>query len=111
MAYDKKIEIQLLTETRDGIGQQITGWETFFRPWAEVRCTGGREYYAAAQTNSENDMTFRIRFSKKVAGKLTSELRIVYSGIVYNIVHIEDVNELHRELIIRARQLNGEVRT
>lgn len=111
MAYNKKIEMQLLTETEDEIKQQITGWETFFRPWAEVRCTGGREYYAAAQVNSENDMTFKIRWSKKVAGKLTSELRIVYGGITYNVVHIEDVNEQHRELIIRARQLNGEVRT
>lgn len=111
MTYNKKIEVQLLAETRDEIGQHVTGWETVFRPWAEVKCTGGREYYAAAQTNSENDMTFKIRFSKKVAGKLTSELRIIYDGIVYNVVHIEDVNEQHRELIIRARQLNREVRT
>lgn len=111
MAYNKKIEVQLLTETEDEIKQQITGWVTFFRPWAEVKCTGGREYYAAAQVNSENDMMFKIRWSRKIAGKLTSELRIVYSGIIYNVVHIEDVNEQHRELIIRARQLNGEVRT
>ncbi len=111
MAYNKKIEIQLLTETEDEIKQLIPVWKTVFKPWAEVRCTGGREYYAAAQTNSENDVTFRIRFSRKVAGKLTSELRIVYGGIVYNVVHIEDVNEQHRELVIRARQLNGEVRT
>lgn len=111
MTYNKKIEVQLLTETEDEIKQQITGWETFFRPWAEVRCIGGREYYAAAQTNSENDMTFKIRWSRKIAGKLTSELRIVYDGIIYNVVHIEDVNEQHREFVIRARQLNGEVRT
>lgn len=111
MAYNKKIEVQLLTETEDEIKQQITGWETFFRPWAEVKCTGGREYYAAAQTNSENDMTFKIRWSRKIAGKLTSVLRIVYDGIIYNVVHIEDVNEQHREFVIRARQLNGEVRT
>lgn len=109
MAYNKKIEVQILTETEDEIKQQITGWATFFRPWAEVKCTGGREYYAAAQVNSENDMTFKIRWSRKIAGKLTSELRIVYDGIIYNVVHIEDVNEQHRELVIRARQLNGEV--
>lgn len=111
MAYSKKIEIQLLTETKDEIGQLIPVWRTVFRPWAEISCTGGREYYAAAQTNSENDMTFRIRFSRKVAGNLTSELRIVYGGAVYNVVHIGDTGELHRELVIRARQINGEVRT
>ena len=111
MAYNKKIEVQLLTETRDEIGQQIPQWQTIFEPWASVNGVGGREYYAAAQVNSENDMTFRIRWSGKIAGKLTSELRIVYGGIIYNVVHIEDVNERHREFVIRARQLNGEVRT
>ena len=111
MTYNKKIEVQLLTETRDEIGQQITGWETVFSPWSEVKCSGGREYHAAAQVNSENDMTFRIRWSGKIAGKLTSELRIVYGGIIYNVIHIEDVNDQHREFVIRARQLNGEVRT
>lgn len=111
MAYNKKIEVQLLMETEDEIKQQITGWKMFFRPWANIKCTGGKEYYAAAQTNSENDMIFRIRYTKMLIRKLTSELRIVYDGIIYNIIHIEDVNEQHREFIIRARQLNGEVRT
>lgn len=110
MAYTKKIEIQCCTEADDDIGNDMQNWKTLFRPWAEVNCTGGREYYAAAQVNSENDMIFKIRYSRILADKLTSELRIVYNGIVYNIKHIDDFMEQHREYVIRAQQLNGGVR-
>lgn len=109
MAYNKKIEIQYYSENQDEIGNDIPQWTTLIRPWAEVNCTGGREYYAAAQVNSENDMIFKIRYSSCMAGKLTSDLRIVYNGLIYNVKHIDDFMEQHRELVIRARQLNGGV--
>lgn len=109
MAYNKKIEIQYYTEEQDDIGNDIPVWTTLFRPWAEVNCTGGKEYYAAAQVNSENDMLFKIRYSSCMEGKLPSELRIVYKGLIYDVKHIDDFMEQHRELIIRAEQLNGGV--
>lgn len=109
MAYNKKIEIQYYTEEQDDIGNDIPVWTTLFRPWAEVNCTGGKEYYAAAQVNSENDMLFKIRYSSCMEGKLPSELRIVYKGLIYDVKHIDDFMEQHRELVIRARQLNGGV--
>lgn len=112
MAYTKKIEIQLLSDDEtDDIGQPLNGWQTVFTPWAEVDCVGGKEYYAAAQSNSENDMIFKIRYSKLIADKLTSELRIIYNGIIYDVKHIDDRKQLHREFVIRAQQLNGGVRS
>lgn len=110
MAYTKKIEIQHYAETTDNIGNHKKAWQTLFRPWAEINGTGGREYYAAAQVNSENDMIFKIRYSRILEGKLTSELRIIYKGITYDIKHIDDFKEQHMEFVIRARQLNGGVR-
>lgn len=106
MAYTKKIEIQHFTEATNNIGVHAQSWQTLFRPWAEVNCTGGREYYAAAQVNSENDMIFKIRYSRIMADKLSSELRIIYNGNTYNIKHIDDFMEQHREFVIRAERLN-----
>lgn len=111
MAYTKKIEIQAMLETTDEIGQKIQEWKTIFHPWASVNGTGGREYYKAAQVNSENDMIFRIRYSKKIADYLTSEMRIVYNNKIYNVKHIEDFNERHMELVFRTEQLNKEARS
>lgn len=107
MAYNKKIEIQLLSETDDDIGQGVPTWNTLFSPWAEISTLKGREYYEAAQTNSEKDVIFKIRYSKQLADKLTSELRIVYNGLIYDINDINDVNEMHRNFEIRARRLNN----
>lgn len=111
MAYTKKIEIQHFTETTNNIGVHAQSWQTLFRPWAEVKGTGGREYYAAAQVNSENDVIFRIRYSRILEGKLTSELRILYKGNTYDIKHIDDYMEQHREFVIRTEQVNSGVRT
>lgn len=111
MAYDKKIQIQRLAQGRDTIGNDRAGWETFFRPWAEVNCTGGREYYAAAQVNAENDMVFKIRYSHKLDGLQAQDIRIIYKGLTYDVKHIDDYMEQHQELVLRARQFNGGTRT
>lgn len=109
MAYSRKIEIQLLTEAKDEIGQDVSSWETLFRPWADIDGVGSKEYYAAAQSNSECDMTFKIRYSRLIAKKLTSEIRVIYNGLIYDVKQIYDYKEQHRQLVIRARQLNGGV--
>lgn len=126
MAYNKKIEIQVLKEgsatgtaapvnsgrdsignDRDDIGNDIGVWETVLNPWAEINCTGGREYYAAAQVNAQDDMVFKIRYSRKLKGRKAPELRIIYDGLTYDVKHIDDFMEQHRELVIRAEYRGG----
>lgn len=110
MAYNKKIEIQALVSGKDRIGNDRAVWQTIFRPWAEVNCVGGKEYYAAAQVNAQDDMVFKIRYTKKLSGKKAPDVRIVYKGDTYDVKHIDDYMEQHRELVIRAQLLNGGAR-
>ena len=107
MAYNKKIEIQIMTESQDDIGQDVPAWDTLFSPWTEISTLKGREYYAAAQTNSEKDVIFKIRYSRQLADKLSSELRLIYNGYIYDITDINDINEMHRTFEIRAKMLNN----
>jgi len=67
MAYTKKVEIQALATSADEIGQVVQNWETVLTAWAETENTGGREYYSAKQTNSEDDFIFKVRYSRKIA--------------------------------------------
>lgn len=106
MAYNKKIEIQQLSEIYDSIGNQTKQWQTIFNPWAEIKTNSGKEYFAAAEVNSEKDYVFKIRFSRNIAEKLTSELRVVYNNQIFDIKDIQDTNDTHREIVIRAVQLN-----
>lgn len=106
MAYTHKIQFQILSEMTDSIGIQSPEWTTIFTAWANINGIGGREYYSARQTNSENDMIFKVRYSRKIAHYLTSEIRIVYNGKIFDVKHVDDYMEKHRELVFRTQQLN-----
>ena len=107
MIYNKKIVFQVLTEKPDKIGNQGQEWTDFFTAWANVNGVGGREYYSASQVNSQNDVMFKIRYSRKIAGFLSSEIRILYDGKLYDVKHIDDFQEQHRQLTFRTEQHNG----
>ncbi|MDE5620343.1 MAG: phage head closure protein [Ruminococcus sp.] len=109
MTYNKKIVFQVLRNTSDKIGNDVQEWEDFFTAWAYVNGTGGREYYSAAQVNSQNDMIFKIRYSRKIADFLSSEIRIVYNNKIFDVKHIDDYQEQHRQLVFRTEQHNKEV--
>ena len=107
MTYNKKIIFQILTEKPDKIGNQAQEWTDFFTAWANVNSVGGREYYSASQVNSQNDVVFKTRYYRKIAGFLSSEIRILYNGKVYDVKHIEDYQEQHRQLNFRTETHNG----
>lgn len=107
MTYNKKIIFQILTEKTDKIGNQTTEWEDFFTAWASVNGVGGREYYSASQVNSQNDVIFKTRYSRKIADFHTSEVRIAYNGRTYDVKHIDDYQERHQQLTFRTEERNG----
>ncbi len=107
MTYNKKIVFQVLAEKSNKIGNQVQEWTDFFTAWANVNGVGGREYYSASQVNSQNDMIFKVRYSRKIAGFLSSETRIIYNNNIYDIKHIDDYQEQHRQLTFRTEQHNG----
>lgn len=108
MTYDKKIRIEKLSAENDVIGNQIETWETVLNTWANVKSGGGKEYYAAAQTNSQNDMIFRIRYSKIVDDLpfKTAVYRIIYQNRAFNIKHAENYLEKNQEFVIRAEVIS-----
>ena len=107
MAYNKKITVQAFSESRDIIGQDIQTWTAVGSFWAEIKTYGGKEYFAAAQVNSENDVLFKVRFSRLLSGYLSSQLRVIYQSCVYDVKSAVDVNQQHRIIEIRSRILNG----
>lgn len=107
-AYTKKIAIQTYTSTFDKYGNEKAEWTTILTPWANAVCTTGKEYYEAAQVNAENDLTFRMRYVRSIHQLHTAEVRILYNGRTYNVKQITDYREQHKELVIRAAEINGE---
>ena len=108
MTYNKKVIFQVLSEKPDKIGYQNPEWTDFFTTWANVNGVGGREYYSASQVNSQNDVVFKTRYSRKIAVFLSYEIRILYNGNIYDVKHIEDYQEQHRQLTFRTEIHNGQ---
>ena len=106
-AYTKRIEIQVLSDGSDTIGNQGDDWTTLTTAWATAQATTGKEYIEAAQVNAENDVTFRLRYSARIHALHPSEVRIIYNGKAYDVKRIVDYRELHQFLEIRAVEING----
>lgn len=108
MAFNKKITFQSYSESFDSIGNQSETWSDLRSVWSEVLPVSSREYFAAAESNSQNDITFRIRFASDIAAFSSnlSCIRIVFRQKFYSIKSIIDVNDRHLSLEIHAECVN-----
>ncbi len=68
----------------DNKGHPVKKWVDYARTWAGKRGLSGREYYAAAAVQSENDVVFTVRYDT-VTSKITSDMQIVDNMEVYSI--------------------------
>lgn len=109
MTYDKKIRIFESTETKDSVGNITAAWTEIFNGWASISGAGGRRYYEAAQTNTQYEKVFTIRYNKTVSGiSLNPEnpdYQIEYNNKRYTVKHMDDPDEKHRELVLRAEEV------
>lgn len=96
---NKRIVVQQKTPAIDEFEGTVYGWSTFATAWARVVHLKGRELVAAQAAKSEITTKFNLRY---MAG-LSSEMRILYNGVAYDIEFIDDVDEAHRELWIMAK--------
>lgn len=113
MTYNKKIRILQSTDVQDEIGNTDCVWREVFHGWASVNGVGGRKYYDAAMTNTQNDMIFTVRYCKAVSSVKCKccdsdpDYRIAYNGRFYAVKHVDDYMESHRELVFRAEEVRA----
>lgn len=79
-------------------------WEEAFTCWAAIDGVAGREYYAAAAVNREEELQFTIRFRRDV----TRDMRILFENVRYDIRSIHDPLEKHVKLQIRTGSVTGD---
>lgn len=99
-----KITIQHRVTGTDENGYPYEEWQNFVVVWAAKRGLGGREYYAAAAVQSENDVVFTVRYNQTTS-QITPEMRIIEGTDTekpYNIKSIVDKDGSKRWLEIRA---------
>lgn len=65
-ALNHHIEIQSYNSTVDEDGFPVEGWVHFKTLWANKQGLTGRTFYAAQAAQSENDVTYKIRYVKGI---------------------------------------------
>ena len=99
--YRYKITIQQLSITQDDIGNSIEAWADFAEVWASAKSLSGREYWAAAQTQSEKSVIFEIRYRE---GIHSIDMRVLYGSRVLDILSAIDPDERKRVIILTCKE-------
>lgn len=97
---NRRITIQQVTETQDTYNAITRTWATYKTVWAEVVPKSGREYLNQAETVTQSDVLFRIRFITGV----TTKMRISYDSNIYDIQSISEIG--YKEGLEIIGQLN-----
>ncbi|MET7041784.1 phage head closure protein [Clostridium botulinum] len=95
---DKRIKFIVIGDGIDDDGYPIKEEKPIRDCWASVKGLKGRTFYAAAQTQSENNKIFKCRY---FIG-LTEDILIKYNKKLYDIKSINDIEEKHIEYEIHA---------
>lgn len=98
----ERIMIQRSNPGTDKNGNHTLIWEDYFSCAAYVNNLSGEEYWAAAQTNSQTDIIFVVRYCSEVAGLDSDHFRIIFRGQTYNISFVDNVQFLNKTLKLRA---------
>ncbi len=77
-------------------------WQDFKKVWGKAKTVKGYEYYQAAQDQSENTTRWIIRYTKG----LTSDMRVLYKGRVFEIENILHDDEQEKTLTVICKEVN-----
>lgn len=101
-AYRERVVIQKTSITEDEIGNQKPVWTDYYKGHAYMNNLSGKEYWEAAQTQSENTVMFILRYHRMLSQINTREYQLVHKGKEYNISSIDNVQYKNETIKIRA---------
>lgn len=93
-------------EDQNDNGFDETLWDDFHSCWCEFREVSGKEFIAAKANNSENIVTFTVRYCNKTKALLipgeTKKYKVICKNNEYDIKFCSDYNNLHNWIDIKA---------
>lgn len=100
---NKQVQLLRLEEVVDpDTGYRTEEWVSFAETFAKVEPLVGREYFAAAAVQEENNAKFTMRFRDD----LLPYHRIFHDGGTWNITSIMNIKSRNRETLVLAKRSN-----
>lgn len=85
------MQFQSRAKTRDGFGQRSNTWTDTFKAWVRIEPLSGRELETAQAIN--NEVTHRVTMRYRTT--VTTDMRGVYQGRIFNVLAVLDVETAH----------------
>lgn len=98
MQLNKRITIQSLTQTKDTHGGQVDTWTDIALVWAGIKSLSGDERRITKEGGQAAEA--RTEFMIRYRAGIIEKMRVLYGGKIYNIKHVNDLNEGHRFMIL-----------
>lgn len=90
-AMKHKIEIQVFADVENEAGEITKAWTTYRKIWASKKQLRGSNTNEGDKEGIEYTYRFKIRYRTD----LREDMRIVHKGIIYDIKHINPIQELN----------------
>lgn len=102
---NRKITFQSKTVEVDKIGNHKLKWSDFLTTNAYISFQGKGEEVFLGMEIDKSDISFTVRFQKKLKDVNTSEYRIFFDGEKYNIISIDFMNYKNRFIKFRCKKV------
>ncbi len=96
-----RIRIQAQTAEKNKLGERVDTWTDVVSVRASVNPISGREFMAAMQDHAAVTHRVTIRYNRAVR----ASMRILYGDRVFEILHIIDTFEQHREMTLLCKEM------
>jgi len=95
-----KITIQKATESQDAYGEADETWSTFRIVRAYKKVISGTENFVNDKRSPDRIVEFGIHYIDDV----TPKMRIKHGTDIFNILSVDNVMDLNRDLILRCHE-------
>lgn len=99
-----RITIQRSEVVTDAIGNHANSWVDFWSCAAYANLASGKEYGAAGQTLGSDTLVFEVRWCERLRDLDSTKYRILFSGNIYNITCVDDVQFRHEKLKLTTQR-------
>lgn len=102
---NEKILFQKSAVISDAIGNRKNVWKDYYSCFATIGGEGGNEKAEAGQTTDEANITFTVRYCSQLVDTMSTELRILFRGEIYNILSVNHMNYKKKSLKFRCEKV------
>lgn len=102
---NKRISVQIPTETADGMGGFTTVWSNLVTVWAAIWPVSAKEQIQSMSNTMEVTHRIRIRFRSDVLHNYRIVFESIFATRYFNIISIVNPNEQNRWLDIMAKEV------